>query len=465
MITPDNSLNGSSRLFCSFINALEDAGIAYCLLAGYETYPEIIPSDVDFMVSPADLPHLPALLHKVAADTGSLLVQALEHESTACYYVLAKQTGNTPAFLCVDASSDYRRQGRLWLSASAVLSRRRRHARGFFVPAPEDEFLYYFVKRVDKGLIHCEQLTRLRQRWMEAPQECTAALESLWPRSSVRALQKAFAKSDQRTINSRLPQLRRQLHKSSAQENLVQRLCQAGREFRRRTRRFLSPTGLFAVVLGPDGSGKSSVIAEIVRRLGPAFRHSDVHHLRPMLGARSHRKSKATTRPHALRPRGFISSSVKLAYWTFDYLAGYFGKLRNRLVHSTFVLFDRYYADLLIDPRRYRYGGPRWLAHLLAKLVPQPDLWMVLDAPAEVLQARKQEVPFAETERQRKAYLALARKLNAAVLDAAQPLDGVVGQACRAVLEHMAERTRRRWKLTAPQASSPELAMSEGKSR
>ena len=103
----------------------------------------------------------------------------------------------------------------------------------------------------------------------------------------------------------------------------------------------------------------------------------------------------------------------------------------------------------------------------MAKLVPQPDLWMLLDAPAEVLQARKQEVPFEETARQREAYLALARDLNAVVVDASQPLEQVVGQVCRTVLDFMAERTRRRLRLPSNDAGSPELAMSaaEGKSR
>jgi len=36
--------------------------------------------------------------------------------------------------------------------------------------------------------------------------------------------------------------------------------------------------------------------------------------------------------------------------------------------------------------------------------MPEPGLWALLDAPADVLQARKQEVARKESERQRQAY-------------------------------------------------------------
>ena len=78
-------------------------------------------------------------------------------------------------------------------------------------------------------------------------------------------------------------------------------------------------------------------------------------------------------------------------------------------------------------------------------MIPKPDLWILLDAPAEVLQARKQEVSFEETARQRKAYLELVNNLpNAIVVNSAQPLDDVVLDVAKAVLVHMAKRTQRR---------------------
>ena len=98
------------------------------------------------------------------------------------------------------------------------------------------------------------------------------------------------------------------------------------------------------------------------------------------------------TAPHSRPPRSLVGSLAKAVYWVLDYTLGYYLKIRPALVRSTLVLFDRYLVDALIDPRRYRYGGPRWVLHLVWSLIPKPDLVILLDAPPEVLRARKQEV-------------------------------------------------------------------------
>lgn len=79
-------------------------------------------------------------------------------------------------------------------------------------------------------------------------------------------------------------------------------------------------------------------------------------------------------------------------------------------------LFDRYIHDLLVDPRRYRMSHLRWWMRLMLKAAPAPDLLVVVSAPADVIQARKQEVSCEETVRQVAAYEALAQTMRNAVI-------------------------------------------------
>jgi thymidylate kinase len=120
---------------------------------------------------------------------------------------------------------------------------------------------------------------------------------------------------------------------------------------------------------------------------------------------------------------------------------------RLRIRPTTFcdrlVLIDRYYYDFFVDQRRYRLKVPPALVRLGYHLVKKPDLVLLLDAPAEVLQSRKQEVPLAETQRQRDAYLALAHRLpNARVVNGAQAPDKVAADCIKFILDFMAERLR-----------------------
>jgi thymidylate kinase len=91
-----------------------------------------------------------------------------------------------------------------------------------------------------------------------------------------------------------------------------------------------------------------------------------------------------------------------------------------------------------------------FLARLVNRIIPNPHLFVVLDAPSEVLYARKQEISFEEAVRQRDGYLKLVRNLpNGHVVDASKPLDEVVAETEEIILSHMAVRTARRLKLGA----------------
>jgi thymidylate kinase len=159
---------------------------------------------------------------------------------------------------------------------------------------------------------------------------------------------------------------------------------------------------------------------------------------------RQEQRSFPVTDPHARPPRSLPVSVLKLLYWVVDYWFGYLAVIRPALLSSTLVLFDRYYDDLLVDPKRYRLPvSSLHFARLLARLVPRPDLYVVLDVPAELVQQRKAEVSCAESRRQRIAYLQMFRSLpNALIIDAAEPVDNVTRQMRSIILHTLATRAQ-----------------------
>jgi thymidylate kinase len=121
-------------------------------------------------------------------------------------------------------------------------------------------------------------------------------------------------------------------------------------------------------------------------------------------------------------------------FLAFDWSLWYWLRLVHRQAKGYLSVFDRGYADILVDPRRYRYGGPLWLAKLVGFCLPAPDTTIVLDASSEVLRSRKQEVAPEECARQRQAYLDLAKHLPSShVVDASQPIEAVVDEVERIV--------------------------------
>src|SRR5690606_9284852 len=91
------------------------------------------------------------------------------------------------------------------------------------------------------------------------------------------------------------------------------------------------------------------------------------------------------------------------------------------------LLSDRYFDDLLVDPRRYRYGAPISWARAMFRALPRPDRVLLLLGDAEAIHARKREVTLEELGRQLGAYRDLAASLGprAVVIDATRPLEEV----------------------------------------
>jgi thymidylate kinase len=195
--------------------------------------------------------------------------------------------------------------------------------------------------------------------------------------------------------------------------------------------------GAWIAILGPDGSGKSSVIDEVKFDLNHnEFSGIEVIHLRPKLGLqyKDGENSYIAEDPHGEKSRNTVSSLVKIIYFLFDYTIGYLIKVMPHLRSGKLVIFDRYYHDLLVDPKRYRYGAPMWFARYIGYLIPKPDLVIILSASAAVIQSRKQEVSFDETRRQTEAYIGLAKNMkNSIIIDVNKPLKEVVEDVSKAI--------------------------------
>lgn len=204
-------------------------------------------------------------------------------------------------------------------------------------------------------------------------------------------------------------------------------------------------TGLWVAIFGPDGAGKSTAIQRLTQELSLSFRDIECFHFRPMF-RRGWQDSSPVTDPHGKPPRGFLPSIFKLFYWLADYWYGYVAVIRPALLDSTLILFDRYYPDVPVDPVRYRLpASTLWFAKFLARLAPSPDLYILLDAPTEIVQQRKPEVTCEESQRQRLAYRQMFQSMpNAFIVDAARPLDEVAQQMKALILEAMANRAQDR---------------------
>jgi thymidylate kinase len=435
---------GPGAILLGVFEILERAGIRFCVTHGYESYPQRIKSDVDCIIS-AEVRsgQLVALLHENQSHIGAEVVRC-----RGTNVVLSgKNADASPCFLHLDISVDYDLGDHLFYAGSELLENRRRFKQ-FWVPAVSLEFGCYLVRKIVKGDLNDEQAQRLSNLYQQDPASCRQQVTRFWGAASTALIIAAAGTGNWATVRQNLRQL-------GAEALWRVRTDRPFRVFRnwlsrmsgRAKRCFWPDGGVEVVVLGPDGAGKSSVIQAVRQQLARVFPQSICCSFPPaLLGRLFHRPLVTDTSPHSSPPRSFLASTLRaVLYWLVSYTFGYYVTIHLALARSTLVLHDRHLVDALVDPRRYRYAGPCWLLRVIWYLIPKPDLVIFLDASPEVLQARKQEVPFAETARQREAYRSLAGTMkHGHLIDAARPLGQVVDDVNGIILRRLTMRIERR---------------------
>ena len=421
----------------SIIDKLGKEGI--CVLHGYENLRETISSDVDVMMTPD------AFRNFLDMDLGEWrIVQCLRHEARCFFFILATWDKGAPSYLMFDVALDYRRNGCVFYEGEEILANSVAGPDDCFqVPAPCHEFGYYLVKKMCKGELLRDHMDKLSALWARDPDGCRAELCRFFTPSAQQVIECAAKSQDWAPVHRQMSGIRRGMLIRTSLCAPIKCMGYWLSEAGRLTGRCLYPTGFVFCTLGPDGAGKTTALNSVMSSLSPIFRATVQFHLR--YGHRRRGTMGPDKDPHGEIPYGAVLSIVKLVYLWFSYWVGYLGIGLPLKIRTGLIVFDRYFHDIVMDPKRYRYGGPVSAARFVGHRIPAQDLYLVLDAPAVVVNARKTEVPLAETERQCRAYRDFANVTDAArLIDASQPPEIVARTAASAVLDSMAVRMSRR---------------------
>ena len=104
--------------------------------------------------------------------------------------------------------------------------------------------------------------------------------------------------------------------------------------------------------------------------------------------------------PHAKPASGVIGATARIAYLWADALLGWLPRMAVQRARSSLVILERGWFDLAVDPARYRLPPRPRAVRALGRLLPRPDLALLLDVRADLVRARKGELEFGEIERQ-----------------------------------------------------------------
>lgn len=172
------------------------------------------------------------------------------------------------------------------------------------------------------------------------------------------------------------------------------------------------------VIIGPDGVGKTTLAAELLKdwpgergyfHFRPPFRAHLQPEVPPSAGFVAAKPDRADRGSRVLGWLRILQNLVR-------FIGGYLLSVRPALRRGALVVGDRWAYGYLAAPQQLKYYGPRWLARLVVSMLPRPDLVVCLTAPPNTVVARKAELTVPQVEAQDGAWRSVRARRRTTLL-------------------------------------------------
>ena len=393
------------------------AGLEYVILRNYESLPDrMIGGDIDLLVSSKDAQRLRSILNSM----NFLIVPDIYPHTFALFF--DETQGQLIKFDIVDHLAfgtklivpfpEYYKQ--------TVLARKIRY-KAFYVPSPEDEMILLFLHCLgDRGIFDPDYMKRLQG--FVARELDIRYLTEFFDRTFVRTASHNIISWISKGRFDQLIKLRRRLAVYLARQLNRESLFVAITILRQRiARRVLDRRGLRIALIGPDGSGKTTLARNIKDR--GIFKTKYVYMGRDQFVIPTRRILKFinndlqkngvgtdASQPPALLPtEGKVRDIIDVGRFFHDLIDFYIRYFLHNYLYCRrgfLVINDRYVYDMMVNGEKIQ--RVRFFRWIISSLFPSPDFMFLLDAPAERMYARKGEHSVAILEAMKTRYAGLS---------------------------------------------------------
>lgn len=284
-----------NSIFCDFITVLNERNIRYCIVGITDHYPNDITGDVDFVIHPDDLEAYRVIIKAFPeSHPGALHIQRFQHDAVAFCDIFVCRKSDGYQSLRTDLCTHYIQNVRLLLRAEEILENRRLAVdetgkqKSFYIPAPENNFIYYLVKKIGKQACNAVQVAHLKYFYGQAPEACKQKLEKFWSFGEVQSQILEFVQTGNLALFEKHAGTWLNIMRSGTSIPLRIRVA----EYKRYLYRGLHPTGLvvrcnqsqadiealkaalfcgFNLYFLYDGKGKISLLSLLKKRISSAL--------------------------------------------------------------------------------------------------------------------------------------------------------------------------------------------------
>lgn len=389
--------------------------------------------DIDIIIAKNNIPSIVAMIE---AWPNLKIVGIIEHPHNTQLYIYGIKQGDQ-LFFCLDLHHTFSFKGQDYLKASSVLLKAVPAINGIGQQAdPIDMALIYLFTHILKHRNLSESaITAINLAYQADRLAFEELLEVYFGDDASRMV---TAVSEDKDTKRNITRLCKRFQSRQRQQDQLAYLFNAVTYYLTTSlERLFKRQDIRLVILGTDGAGKTTLInalKPLLAFLRPHIVHAQV---KPVLPWQSQPDfNRANSHPHAKPQRSWLTSNIKLLYFFSLYWLDAVWPYRG----SRIIIYDRYYIDILVDPRRYRFAGSPGLAAFLVRHLPSIHGYIGMSTPPIIAYKRKPEIDLLIMQKQYEAYQQLTQiHHNAIAIDGTHINDETL-QSCVVFIATVSEQ-------------------------
>jgi thymidylate kinase len=412
--------NDIPQLLIDIFSKLKKEEVNYCVLRNYEELPYHVGHDVDILLSEDHKDLFDKTIDSLIKGSGWEKVYTRDKYKFHTL-ILYKIEENNVQLLKFDLWLELSWRGVPWIDSNYILSTKEVY-KDVYIPRKGAEAAITVLKELTGGgNVPEKYYDKIINLSLEDKQGFISSLKPIFNKYAEDLYNNASnGRWDQ--IDTFKDEIKKRIFSNRNKRKKVSRVINyLTHESKRRIVSLFKPKGGLVAFIGPDGSGKSSVIELVTKRLDIVYPEKHMYHMRfgifpdlkTGLGLTSVNKQKVAiekdrttnignqkvnSKPKMVR---VIASWTVVLYYTIEFFLAHI-KVWKTASRSGLVVFDRYYYDYFVQPA---YRDLIWpFKKVLLFIVPTPRAVIFLKADPEIVYKRKGELNPTEIKTQNECF-------------------------------------------------------------
>lgn len=434
----------ASDLIKDYFNVLSENNISFYLLRGYEELPEVNNSkDVDIQVFKNQIEDAELLLLKIAKELGYTLVWSNPLDYLKGFFFI-RQTDVT-SFIKIDLFFDSTWKGIRFLDNDLVQNNIRKY-KCFNVLSKDLEAIYLLMYSILYAKFIKESYRESLFDAFNRSSEINLLLQNVLNKNLSNKICSYILSQKWDSLKKIRIQIIHRLLLKNIKNNIFSLIYGYIQSLNMKfiKRNFMGNVISFS---GPDGSGKSSLMLEIIKpfiEVGICkqnepehFVHSKIPAIHKVLPGPTKIKNQDYTKPYSFKSSGFFVSWLRLIYYWLMFVVIEPILLKKTMKENNIVFYDRCYIDLIVDPNRARIGISSKIVSGLFRIKKKPTASVIIIANANIILERKDELNELKLKQLLKNYRTVSKLYNLILIENNDSIDTGYNKSMKALIQKL----------------------------